>query len=74
MTLYSRFATLCKARPKTMAATFVVFTTAAFIVNPAVWRDPVFAAWIAAVVLLPLPFEIAAMVRKERRRKTKQED
>ena len=64
--LYARVDALCRARPKTMAAIMVVFTTTALLVNPAVWNHPKFTAWIAAAVLLPAPFQVWAMVRQNR--------
>lgn len=64
--LYVRVDALCKARPKTMWGGMVIFTTTAFLVNPGVWKYPEFTAWIAAAVLLPAPFQVWAMVRRNR--------
>lgn len=64
--IYARLDALCRARPKTVALGMVLFTTAAFLFNPAVWKHPVFAAWIAAAVLLPVPIEVWALVRRKR--------
>ena len=81
MFLYSKFAALCKRRPKTMAATIFAYGTIVLLVllaNPGTWKliekYPVVTAWIVAAALLALPFEIAAIVRKRRGKKTEQED
>ena len=66
--LYARLDALCKARPRTMAYGMLAFTTTALVVNPAVWKYPEFAAWVAVAVLGPLPFEIWARARRARRR------
>lgn len=65
--LYAKIDALCRARPKTVAAVMVVFTTTALLANPAVWKYPQFAAWVAAAVLVPVPFEVWALVRRNRR-------
>ena len=64
---YARLDALCQARPKTMVYGMVVFTTAALLLNPGVWRHPEFAAWMAVAVLGPLPFEIWGRIRRSRR-------
>ncbi|MDE0040076.1 MAG: hypothetical protein OXU77_21340 [Gammaproteobacteria bacterium] len=65
--LYDKVDALCKAHPKAMAWGMVVFVTVVFLVNPATWKWPAFTAWIAAAVLLPVPFQVWAMVRRKRR-------
>ena len=59
----------CLARPKTLAIALFVFATVMLFVYLRVWGASELVMWIAAAVLLPVPFQILAMVRKGRRGK-----
>ena len=64
--LDAKWKALCLARPKTLAAVFFTLATGMlFFYLHMLWGT--FAMWILAAVLLPVPFEVWAMVRRNRR-------
>ena len=65
--LDAKWKALCLARPKTLAAVIFTFATVMLFVFLHISGYSKFAMWIFAAVLLPVPFEVWAMVRRNRR-------
>lgn len=65
---YAKLDALCRAHPKTAVYGTLVFATAGFVLNPAIWKHPEFVVGTVVVALLPwVAFEFLAWVRGFRR-------
>ena len=67
-TMDEKWKAVCRSRRKTVIAVLLLVPPVVLLVNPAVWAYPVFATWMAIALLVPLPFEIWALVRARSRK------
>ena len=66
--LDARWRAWCLARPKALASALFILATVMLFVYFHVWGVSELAVWIAAAVLLPVPFQIWAMICDKKRR------